>query len=324
MKILVCGGAGYIGSHMIKALDAAGYQVVTFDNFSTGHREAVKWGTLAEGDLLRPTDLDSTFRQHKIDAVMHFSARSLVGESVTNPAPYYENNVIGTYNLLESMRKYGVRQFVFSSTAATFGNPVQRLIDESHPQKPINPYGHSKLMVEQLLRDYASAYGLHSVSLRYFNAAGADPGGEIGESHQPETHLIPNVLKSALNNQLELKVFGDDYDTPDGTCVRDYIHVNDLCDAHLLALRYMEDNPGAHAFNLGNGQGFSIFEVIRAARDVVGKQIPYKVAARREGDPAVLVADSTLARQTLEWTPHFTTIDAIIASAWKWHQNAAY
>lgn len=321
MHILVCGGAGYIGSHMVKLLSESGHSVTTFDNLSTGHRVAVKWGDFVEGDLLNPADLEKLFAENDFDAVMHFSARSLVGESVAEPELYYRNNVVGTFNLLEAMRATGVNKFVFSSTAATFGYPVRDAIDEEHPQNPINPYGQTKLAVEKMLEDYAPAYGLRSVSLRYFNAAGADPEGEIGEAHDPETHLIPNVLKAALDSSRRLKVFGNDYTTRDGTCVRDYIHILDLCRAHLLALEFIEGEGGAHGFNLGNGQGFSILEVIHAAREVTGREIPFDMAERRAGDPPVLVANSERARQVLGWSPQYTDIKSIIKTAWDWHRK---
>lgn len=324
VKILVCGGAGYIGSHMVKMLHQAGHQVVTFDNLSTGHREAVKWGEFVQGDLLDRVVLAELFNSHQFDAVMHFSAKSLVGESVQNPEIYYSNNVTGTWNLLQQMRESGVRNFVFSSTAATFGMPVKAAIDESHPQNPINPYGKSKLMVEWMLQDYFHAYGLNSVSLRYFNAAGADPDGELGESHEPETHLIPNVLKSALGSGGGLKVFGQDYDTPDGTCVRDYIHIVDLCSAHRCALDYLTARQGAFGFNLGNGDGFSVLEVIKTAEQVAGSSIPYDMAERRPGDPAVLVADSSLARAELGWQPAYHSLKDIVSTAWYWHQHQRY
>lgn len=320
MKVLVCGGAGYIGSHMVKRLSARGFEVVVFDNLSTGHAHAVRWGRLVQGDLLCPADLSALFAQHQFDLVMHFSARSLVGESVTHPALYYENNVTGTWNLLEAMRHAGVKRFIFSSTAAIFGNPVSDVISEDHPKQPINPYGKTKLMVEQMLADYAAAYGLNSVSLRYFNAAGADANAEVGEEHEPETHLVPNVLKAALGKGNGLKLFGDDYPTPDGTCVRDYIHVEDLAEAHLLAAAYLNKVPGCHAFNLGNGTGFSLMQVLSAAEKVVGQAIPYDKAPRRPGDPAVLVADSTRARAELGWVPQYPGIEEIIASAWAWHK----
>ncbi len=320
MNILVCGGAGYIGSHMAKMLSEQGYQVTVFDNFSTGNRWAVKWGQLFEGDLLSKKDLKKVFERNSFAAVMHFSARSLVGESVKKPELYYQNNVIGTLNLLETMQRAGVKQFIFSSTAATFGNPTSDRIDENHPQQPINPYGWSKLMVEQMLHDLASAGRIDSVSLRYFNAAGADPDGAIGEAHDPETHLIPNVLQSVSGGK-QLQVFGTDYPTVDGTCVRDYIHINDLCNAHLLALKYLQTHSGAHGFNLGNGHGFSILEVLQAAERVTGQTIDYEVEGRRPGDPPTLVADSALAQQELGWRPEYTELEAIIATAWNWEQN---
>jgi len=324
MHVLICGGAGYIGAHMVKLLAEQGYTVTIFDNLSTGHREAVKWGTLVQGDLLDTDALDALFSSNQFDAVMHFSAKSLVGESVEKPALYYLNNVIGSYNLLEQMRMHDVDKFVFSSSAATFGNPQTATIDERHPQVPINPYGRTKLAVEYILGDYAEAYGLRSVSLRYFNAAGADPSGLIGESHDPETHLIPNVLKAVLGAGQNLRIFGDDYDTADGTCVRDYIHVNDLCEAHLLALKYMDTHNGAQAYNLGNGKGFSVLEVLNAGMAVVGKKIPYEIVERRPGDPATLVANSELVTEQLNWKPVYTQIDEIISTAWNWHNNSTY
>lgn len=324
LNILVCGGAGYIGSHMLKWLAQRGHSVIVADNLSTGHPEAVRWGELVWADLLDPATLESVFAGRTFDAVMHFCARSLVAESTTEPYDYYANNVAGTLNLLKAMRRHGVKRLVFSSTAAVFGHPMADTIDEDHPKQPINPYGASKLMVERILADAAHAYGLRSAALRYFNAAGASPDGDIGESHQPETHLIPNVLRSALGTGPSLKVFGDDYPTPDGTCMRDYVHVEDLAQAHHLALEYLDAHEGAHAFNLGNGQGFSVREVIEAARSVTGRQIDYEVAPRRAGDPAVLVASSEKARRELGWKPEWTDIGSIIESAWRWHQAPAY
>ena len=323
MHILVCGGAGYVGSHACLALARAGHEVTVLDNMLTGHREAVRWGRLVDADILRPETLDAAFDRN-VDAVMHFCARSLVGESVTDPYAYYQNNVTGTVNLLEAMRRHGVDRVVFSSTAAVFGNPVSDMIDEEHPKNPINPYGASKLMVERILADAASAYGLRSVALRYFNAAGAAADEGIGESHEPETHLIPNALKAAAGEGAGLKVFGNDYPTPDGTCVRDYVHVLDLADAHLRALDWMDREPGAHRFNLGNGNGFSVLEVIEAARKVTGRDIPYDIGPRRAGDPPVLVASSTQAREKLAWTPKFDPIEPIIETAWAWHRAPAY
>jgi len=264
------------------------------------------------------------FAQHRFDAVMHFCALSLVGESVSKPYLYYTNNVARTLVLLEAMRTAGVDRLVFSSTAAVFGNPQTPLITEEHPTKPINPYGQSKLMVEKILGDAANAYGLRSVALRYFNAAGADPSGEIGEAHSPETHLIPNVLRSLLGQGPELKVFGSDYATRDGTCVRDYVHVNDLASAHLKAVEFMLDHEGAHIFNLGNGEGFSVREVIAAAERVTGQEVSYDMVARRPGDPPTLVASGQRARELLGWQPEFSRLDDILASAWDWHTKPAY
>lgn len=323
MHVLVCGGAGYVGAHACLALARAGFEVTVLDNLATGHREAVRWGPLIEADLLLPASLDAAFAR-PVDAVMHFCARSLVGESVSDPVAYYQNNVAGTLNLLEAMRRHGVDRLVFSSTAAVFGNPITDLIDETHPTSPINPYGASKLMVEQVLRDAAHAYGLRSVALRYFNAAGAAPDEGIGESHEPETHLIPNALKAAAASGAALKVFGTDYPTRDGTCVRDYVHVLDLADAHIRALALMEREPGAHRFNLGNGSGFSVLEVIEAAKRVSGREIAYDVAPRRAGDPPTLVAASTKAREVLGWAPRFDRIEAILETAWAWHARPAY
>lgn len=319
MRILVCGGAGYIGSHMVKWLNAQGAEACVLDNLSTGHAPAVPAGQLVVADLMDPAALDAVFARGPFDAVMHFCARSLVGESVRVPLDYYDNNVVGTLHLLRAMQRHGVQRLVFSSTAAIFGEPVAARIDEAHPRAPINPYGASKLMVERMLADAAAAHGLRSVSLRYFNAAGASPDGDIGEAHACETHLIPNVLRAALGTGPELSVFGDDWETADGTCVRDYIHVDDLAQAHWRALAYMDANPGAHAFNLGNGQGFSVRQVIDVARQVSGRAVPHSIAPRRAGDPATLVASSALARSALGWTPRYTTLEDIIDTAWRWH-----
>lgn len=323
-KYLICGGAGYIGAHLAKWLSDRGHGVVVLDNLSTGHRAALRWGELVEVDIRDRRALFQALGQRQFDGVVHMCARSLVGESVQLPYQYYENNVGGTLNVLEWMRQAGNDRIVFSSTAAIFGNPQAPLIDEQHPKDPINPYGRTKLMVEHLLEDAAKAYGLRSVSLRYFNACGADDSGEIGESHEPETHLIPNVLRSLLEPERRLKIFGTDYDTADGTCVRDYVHVNDLASAHELALAYLQDGQGAHAFNLGNGNGFSVKQIVEAAATVVGRSIPYDVASRREGDPAVLVASSAKAREVLGWRPQFADVRTIIESAWKWHRNPRY
>jgi len=323
MHLLVCGGAGYVGSHAAFTLAQRGHDVTVLDNLSTGHREAVRWGRLVEADLLEPETLDAAF-DRPVDAVMHFCARSLVGESVAEPYAYYQNNVGGTLNLLEAMRRHGVDRLVFSSTAAVYGTPETDRIDEEHPKRPINPYGASKWMVEQILQHAAQAFGLRSVSLRYFNAAGAAADAGIGESHSPETHLIPNVLRSALGTGPALKVFGDDYPTPDGTCVRDYVHVLDLADAHVRALSHMDREPGAHAFNLGNGAGFSVLEVVDVARRATGAPIDFEQAARRPGDPAVLVASSARAQRALGWQPQHASLESIIRSAWDWHREARF
>jgi len=322
MNFLVCGGAGYIGSHMVKTLANLGHHVVTFDNLSTGYRNSVKWGEFIEGDLLSQTDLDSLFSARRFDTVIHFAARSQVGESQQNPGLYYRNNVVGTMNLLDAMREHNVRNIIFSSTAATYGDPVTETISEDHPKKPVNVYGRSKLMVERLLQDYSNAYGISSVCLRYFNAAGADPDAETGEKHEPETHLIPNIIRSLLDGgDAGLKVFGNDYDTPDGTCVRDYIHVNDLCSAHLLAADYLISHEGAFAFNLGNGTGFSVMQVIRAVEEVTDQTVEFELQGRRAGDPAMLVADAGLAQSELGWSPQYDDISDIIQTAWGWHNK---
>jgi UDP-glucose 4-epimerase len=317
-SVLVVGGAGYIGSHMAKALVQSGYAVIVLDNLCTGFRDAVRYGRLIEGDLADSALLDEIFRENDIAAVLHFAALSQVGESMREPARYYRNNVANTQNLLDAMLRHGVRRFIFSSTAALFGEPESPLIDEQHPQRPINPYGCSKRMVEEMLADYDQAYGLRSVCLRYFNAAGADPEGELGERHDPESHLIPLVLQAASARRDHIAVFGNDYPTPDGTCIRDYIHVWDLCSAHLLALEHLLIDGKSDVFNLGNGAGFSVQEVIDTARRVTGREIPVRFQDRRPGDPAVLVADSKKARRELGWEPRFAGLEQIIAHAWGW------
>ena len=320
-RILVVGGAGYIGSHMVKRLGQAGCSVTTLDNLSGGFRDAVLCGEFVQGDLADRALLEAVMERGHFDAVMHFASFIQVGESVAHPAKYYQNNVLNTLQLLEAMRARGVARFIFSSTAATFGEPQYTPIDEAHPQQPINPYGRSKLMVEQVLADYDRAYGLKAVCLRYFNAAGADPEGELGERHEPETHLIPLVLQAASGRRPHVSVFGRDYDTPDGTCIRDYIHVSDLCEAHWLALQSLLAGGPSQAYNLGNGQGFSVQEVISTAERITGRAIKVIDGPRRAGDPARLVADSRSARQALGWQPRHADLTTIVADAWRWEQK---
>jgi len=319
MNILVTGGAGYIGSHACKALAKAGYMPIAYDNLVYGHRWAVKWGPLEEGDVADRSRLNEVIAKYQPAAVMHFAAYAYVGESVEEPGKYYRNNVAGTLSLLEAMRDHGIDKLIFSSTCATYGIPEQVPITEDHPQRPINPYGTSKLMIEQILRDFDHAHGLRSISLRYFNAAGADPDGEIGESHDPETHLIPLVLDAAAGKRPAITIFGDDYDTLDGTCIRDYIHVSDLAEAHLLALKALEQGAQSTAYNLGNGQGFSVQEVIAATEFVTGKSVPTVIGKRRAGDPASLVGDATKIRSALNWRPRYSELQGMVSTAWNWH-----
>jgi UDP-glucose 4-epimerase len=319
-KILVVGGAGYIGSHMVKALLEADFEVLVLDNLSTGYRELLTGGTFVQGSLGDNELIDHLFQEHRIDAVMHFAAFSLVGESVQNPLKYYRNNIAETVSLVDAMVRHGVGRFIFSSTAAVYGEPVRTPIAEDHPRQPTNPYGESKLCVERMLEDCDRAHGLRSISLRYFNAAGADPSGAIGEMHNPETHLIPLVLKSALS-QKPVRIFGTDYPTPDGTCIRDYVHVSDLAQAHLLALQALLDGSGSCAYNLGNSIGYSVRQVIDLARVVTGHAIPTVEEQRRAGDPATLVADSGKIKRALNWRPDYEDLENIIATAWKWIQN---
>jgi UDP-arabinose 4-epimerase len=319
--VLVTGGAGYIGSHACKALAAAGYEPVVYDNLVYGHREAVRWGPLEIGDTADEARLVEVIERHRPVAAMHFAAYAYVGESVADPGKYYRNNVGGTVGLLEALRRCEVPHLVFSSTCATYGVPVTEHIAEDHPQAPINPYGRSKLMVEAILRDYDAACGLRSLSLRYFNAAGADPDGEIGEHHDPETHLIPLILDAALGRRPHITVFGSDYDTPDGTCIRDYIHVTDLAAAHVQALAALQRGEPTGAINLGNGAGYSVREVVEAAGRITGRQIPCVLGERRPGDPARLVAAAGRARSALGWEPAYPDLDAIIGTAWSWHRR---
>ena len=319
--VLVTGGAGYIGAHACKALARAGYLPVVYDNLVYGQPAAVKWGPLEKGDITDHRQIEAVIKKYRPDAVMHFAAYAYVGESVENPAKYYRNNSVGTLTLLESMRDNNIDNIIFSSTCATYGVPDQIPIPENHPQDPVNPYGRSKLINEWVLQDFAAAYGLNYVSLRYFNAAGADPDTEIGENHNPETHLIPLVLETALGRIDRINVFGTDYDTPDGSCVRDYIHVSDLADAHLLALAYLLNEKRSNVFNLGNGSGFSVRQVIETAAAVTGRKIPFEDSDRRPGDPPVLIGDSKKIKQLLGWKPVLNDLETIIETAWAWHQK---
>ena len=319
-KVLVTGGAGYIGSHACKTLAASGFTPVTFDSLSGGHREAVKWGPFEEGDLLDRDRVARLFGDHEFAGVMHFAAYIAVGESVADPGKYYRNNVGGTIALLDAMVEHGVKPLVFSSTAAVYGTPDAVPIPEDAPLAPINPYGRSKLTSERMIDDYASAHGIRYALLRYFNACGADPDGETGECHEPETHLIPLALDAA-SGKGELTVFGEDYPTPDGTCVRDYINVTDLAEAHVAALRSLLDGGASMALNLGTGHGISNREVLDAIARVTGNAVPHKVGERRPGDPAELVADPSLAENTIGWKARSSDIDTIVETAWRWHRR---
>lgn len=324
MAILVTGGAGYIGSHSVLTLQRAGYEVIVLDNLVYGHQDLVETvlktklivGNTNDRELLR-----QIFAEHQIDAVMHFAAYAYVGESVTMPAKYYHNNVVGTLTLVEAMLEAKIDKFVFSSTCATYGEPDSVPITEDQPQNPINPYGATKLMVERILQDFSHAYNFRSVCLRYFNAAGADPEGNLGEDHNPETHLIPLVLQTALGQRKSVSIFGTDYDTPDGSCVRDYIHVLDIAQAHILALEYLLQDGQTDVFNLGNGSGFSVKEVIETARKITGKEITAILGDRRPGDPPALVGSGAKAKSILGWQPAYSNLDDIIAHAWRWHQK---
>ena len=328
MKLLVVGGAGYIGSHMVKMLVNSGHNVVILDNLSTGFRELAIYGELIVGDLADESLLDDLFSKYQFDGVLHFAAASLVGESMTDPAKYYRNNVSNTINLLDAMVKHNVKSFVFSSSAAVYGEPNSDLIDESHAKDPINPYGSTKLMIERILQDYESAYGLNSISLRYFNACGADPEGELGECHNPETHLIPLILQAASGRRKSITVFGRDYATDDGTCVRDYIHIDDLCTAHALAFDKLIglNDCGALSYNLGNSSGFSVQQVIDVVQTVVSKD-GYSVTVvdgeRRAGDPAALVANAAKAKSELGWQPEYDDLEVIVGHAWEWEKKLA-
>jgi UDP-arabinose 4-epimerase len=319
--VLVTGGAGYIGSHACKALSKAGYLPVTYDSLVFGHDWAVRWGPLERGDILDRSRLDEVIQRHRPEAVMHFAAFAYVGESVTDPGKYYRNNVSGALTLIEAARDHGIGRFVFSSTCATYGMPDRLPISEEMPQHPVNPYGASKLMVERMLTDFDAAHALKSIALRYFNAAGADPDNEIGEDHNPETHLIPLVLDAAAGRKEAITVFGSNYDTPDGTCIRDYIHVTDLADAHVRALKALEEGAPSGAYNLGLGRGFSVREVIATAEEVTGLKVPAVPGGRRPGDPAQLVSDARKAREKLVWEPQITELSEVLRTAWAWHQR---
>jgi len=321
MKVLVVGGAGYIGSHMVKMLHQTGHHVVTLDSLSNGYRDAVLFGEFIEGDIADRQFLDQLFNKHQFDGVMHFASFIQVGESFEKPSMYYENNLSNTLTLLAAMVDAGIKSFIFSSTAAIFGEPEYVPIDELHKKHPVNPYGHSKLMVEQILNDFDNAYGLKSICLRYFNAAGADADGVLGERHIPETHLIPLVLQAASGRRNNISIFGTDYDTPDGTCIRDYIHIEDICSAHLLALESLFKGCESRAYNMGNGQGYSVREVIDMVKHITGADFKVIEAPRRKGDAARLVADSKQLQAELGWSPKYPELETIIQHAWNWEKK---
>ncbi len=321
-SILVTGGAGYIGSHCCKALALAGYEPITYDSLERGHAWAVKWGPLEQGDILDRNRMDEVLQKHKPEAVMHFAAYAYVEESVKYPDKYYKNNVEGSLNLLEATRANGISKFIFSSSCAVYGLPRDSSITEGHPVKPINPYGKYKLEVEKLLQDHSKAHGLTYISLRYSNAAGADPDGEIGESHEPETHLIPLILDTAINKQEYISIFGTDYDTPDGTCIRDYIHVCDLADGHVKGLQYLEKEKKSNIVNLGSGRGYSVNEIISTTREITNMEINGTIVDRRPGDPPKLVANIEYAKKVLNWEPQHSRIENIIETAWKWEKGS--
>ena len=322
--ILVTGGAGYIGSHACKALKAAGYTPVTYDNLTTGWQDAVKFGPFEQGDLLDRARLDEVFAKHKPAAVMHFAALSQVGEAMAKPGLYWRNNVAGSLTLIEAACDAGCLDFVFSSTCATYGEHNNVVLDENTPQEPLNAYGASKRAVENILRDFEAAFGLRHVIFRYFNVAGADPDGEIGEHHRPETHLIPVMLEAVDGQRPALTIHGTDYDTPDGTCIRDYVHVCDLVDAHILGLKWLQEDKGSQVFNLGTGSGFSVREVIDAAGSVTNQEVPRTEGPRRAGDATKLVSGSTRASTDLGWAPARSNMPNMIADAWRWHKNGHY
>lgn len=318
MRILVTGGAGYVGSHACKVLAHAGWEPVVFDNLSRGHRWSVKWGPLVSSDLCDRDALRRAIAEHQVQAVMHFAASTYVGESMTQPQQYFRNNFVNSLNLLDGMVEAGVKYLIFSSTCATYGLPETVPIPESHPQQPVNPYGESKRFVERAIHWYGEAYGLRWAALRYFNAAGADPEGDIGELHEPETHLIPLVLEAALDPQRVLSIYGTDYETPDGTAVRDYIHVTDLADAHVKALQYLRRGGSSRAFNLGTGRGYSVREVVAKVEQITGRKVHLKETGRRPGDPPVLIAQNKDAATELNWAPRYSDLDTIVYTAWRW------
>ncbi len=320
INVLVTGGAGYIGSHTVRALQRAGYGAIVYDNFSRGHRQAVEGFTIIEGSTTEHVKLSKVFREFQINAVMHFAAHSQVGESVEKPDLYYFNNVIGGFSLLRAVLEAGVKYLIFSSSAAVYGEPEEIPISEDHILNPTNPYGETKAVLERALPYYEHAYGLNSVSLRYFNAAGASLSGGIGEDHEPETHLIPLTLQNVLDRQGKINIYGNDYNTADGTAIRDYIHVDDLAEAHLLALKFLLKNKGCAAYNLGNGKGYSVLEVVKAVEKVTGYSVPYEFGPRRPGDPAVLVAAAQRAERELGWKAKIAALEDIVESAWHWHR----
>jgi UDP-glucose 4-epimerase len=323
MNILVTGGAGYIGSHTCKALLQEGFNLIILDNFSSGREELIAGGKVIRKDLQNLNAIHSVIKNHDISAVLHFASLIQVGESYRNPHKYYTANLLNSLNLLDAMLAAGIDTFIFSSSAAVYGVPSRIPIDEQHPCRPINPYGQTKLFIEKILQDYTRAYGLNYVSLRYFNAAGADPQGELGEMHDPETHLIPNILLSLLKGNNRLEVFGTDFPTEDGTAIRDYIHVSDLADAHVLALKYLTKNKNSQVINLGSNHGFSVLEIIRAAEKVTGRNIKYEIKPKRQGDVPVLLASNTKAKKILNWNPQLSDITTIIQTAWRWHRRSA-
>jgi UDP-glucose-4-epimerase GalE len=318
MRILVTGGAGYIGSHTCKALAHQGHTVIVYDNLSTGHRELVRWGDFVYGDILDTQRLRSCIRQHRIEGIIHFAANAYVGESVIDPGKYFRNNVCGTLSILDAMRDEGVPHIVVSGTCAVYGSPEKMPITENTPTNPINPYGASKLFMERMLADYEKAHGIKWMSLRYFNAAGCDPDGETGEWHEPETHLIPRALMAAMGQIPALEIFGDDYPTPDGTCIRDYVHVTDLADAHVRALFHLEQQNTSHFLNLGTGAGVSIQEIIRVVEIITGMQVPNIISERRSGDPSTLIADASNSKNLLKWQTKYTNINIIVETALNW------